>query len=443
MVSEQETKRPAATSVFLFSVIVALALTPGLARGGVKGQVADPKVTVLKAVPTADVVTIEEFALPTAYSSPYAIVVDKKDRIWFTETAGNNIAVFDPGSRVLKEYRIPSTKDLPESDWKYDPSNKTMPDKIMNVYSVGGPGNLVIDKDGIVWTVLLLGNSIVRFDPEKEEFVEFLLPTPNSQPHDIAADSKGRIWFVEKNGGKLGYLDPSTQKVGEMSIGAGSSPMGIAVDDKDDVWIGEVNGNYIGRYQFETKIFKKFTISSAGAQPGHMRFDKSGKLWFTQQHTKQLGVFMPGAGAFSVVDLVGYNAVPQALTVSADDRIWVVDSMMGQVGYFDQVSMKWGIFEIAGGGHSQPMGITTDSKGDIWFTEGGMANKIARLVRKTVPAAAGVIPKAGAEADIKKIADDEERGKTSWLYKYGAGALAALLVVAGALVVFKSRSRKD
>ena len=440
--SEKQTKRPAAIPVFLFSVIAALALAPGLAQGALKGEAVDPIVSVIKATSLPGAVTIEEFALPTAYSSPYAIAVDKKDRIWFTESTGNNIGVYDPASKVLKEYRIPSTKDLPAPGLKTDPASKTIPEKIINVYSVGSPGSLVIDKDGIVWTALLMGNSIVRFDPDKEEMMEFLIPTANSQPQDIAADSKGRIWFVEKNGGKLGYLDPSTQKVVEMSLDPGAGPMGIAVDGKDDVWIGDVNGNYIGRYHAEAKTFKKFPINVPSAQPGQMRFDKSGKLWFTQPHTKQLGVLFPGQGVFSVVNLVDFNAVPQGLAISADDRIWVVDSVMGQIGYFDQVTMKWGVFEI-GGAHSQPMGVAIDSKGDIWFTEGGMANKIARLVRKSVPAAAGVTPQTGAEQDLKKIADVEEHGKTTWLYKYGAAIVVVFLTICGAFVALKFRSKKD
>lgn len=437
-----QTKRPASIPVFLFSVITALALLPGFAWGSLKGEAVDPKVSVLKATSLAGPVTIEEFSLPTAYSSPYAITVDKKDRIWFTESVGNSIAVYDPASKVLKEYRIPSTKELPDPGSKYDPANKTIPEKAITVDSAGSPGSLVIDKDGIVWTVLLMGNSIVRFDPDKEEFMEFLVPTANSQPQDIAADSKGRIWFVEKNGGKIGYLDPSSQKMVEMSLDPGAGPTGIAVDDKDNVWISEVNGNYIGRYTMETKTLKKFSINTAAAQPGQMRFDKSGKLWFTQAHTKQLGVLFPEKGVFSVVSMVNFNAVPNALTVTADDRIWVVDSLMGQIEYFDQVTMKWGVFEI-GGAHSQPMGVTSDSKGDIWFTEGGMANKIARLVRKTVPSAAGVAPQNAAEANLKKISDVEEHGKTSWLYKYGAAVVVVFLMIGGAFVAFKFRSRKD
>lgn len=441
--SEKEPKRPAAASVFLFSLFAAMALAPASAHAALKGEQVDPKVSVLSAAPLSGAVKIEEFALPKPYSSPYGIAIDKKDRIWFTETAANNIAVFDPASRVLKEYRIPSTKDLPESDWKYDPSNKTAPQTSINVYSVGGPGSLVIDKDGILWTALLLGNSILRFDPETEEFVEFLIPTKNSQPYDIAADQKGRIWFVEKNGGKFGYLDPSTQKIVEMSLDEGSCPMGITVDEKGNVWIGEVNGNYIGRYQPDTKLFKKFTINIRAAQPGQMRMDKSGRLWFCQPLTKQLGVFIPEVQAFSAVDMIGYNAVPQALAISVDNRIWVADSMLGKIGYFDQTTLKWGVFDIAGS-HSQPMGIAIDSKGDIWFTESGqMANKIARLVRKTVPASTGIAPKTDAEEKLKKLADEEEHGKKTLLYKYGAAALLVLLAVGGAFVVFKTRVKKD
>lgn len=440
---EKETKRPAAASVFLLSLFAAMALSSGLAHGVVKGEPVDPTVSVLTGAPLSGPVLIEEFALPKPYSSPYGIAVDKKDRIWFTETAGNSIAVFDPVSRVLKEYRIPSTKDLPESDWKYDPSNKTAPKESINVYSVGGPGSLVIDKDGILWTVLLLGNSIVRFDPETEEFVEFLLPTDNAQPYDIAADPSGRIWFVEKNGGKFGYLDQSTQKVVEMSLDKGASPMGIAVDAKGDVWVGEVNGNYIGRYQPDAKLFRKFQINIHAAQPGQMRFDKSGKLWFCQPQTKQLGVLIPKVEAFSAVDMVGYNSVPQAIAIGADERIWVVDSMMGKIAYFDQITLKWGVFDIAGS-HSQPMGVAIDSKGDVWFTESGqMANKIARLTRKSVPASSGVAPKNAAEENLKKLADEEEHGKKTLLYKYGAGALVILLAMGGAFVIFRSRVKKD
>lgn len=440
---EKETKRPAAASVFLFSLIAVIAFAPGLATGAVKGEAVDPVVSVLTATPLSGPVTIEEYSLPRLYSSPYGITVDKKDRIWFTESSGNNIAVFDPSSRVLKEYRIPSTRELPDTAWKYDPSNKTMPENTMNVFSVGGPGSLVIDKDGVVWTVLLLGNSILRFDPETEEFVEFLLPTKNAQPYDIAADSHGRIWFVEKNGGKFGYLDQSTEKVVELSLGEGTCPMGIAVDEKGNVWVGEVNGNYIGRYQPETKTFRKFPINIHAAQPGQMRFDKAGKLWFCQPQTKQLGVLIPEVEAFSAVDLIGYNAVPQAIAIAADNRIWVVDSMLGKIGYFDQDNLKWGVFDIAGS-HSQPMGIAIDSKGDVWFTESGqMANKIARLVRKSVPASVGIAPKNAAEENLKKIADQEEHGKKTLFYKYGAAGLIILLALGGALVIFKTRAKKD
>ena len=93
-----------------------------------------------------------------------------------------------------------------------------------------------------------LGNSIVRFDPTKEEFTEFLLSTKNAQPYDLAADSKGVIWYIGKNSGKLGYFDIENQKTAEYDIGATAHMMGIAIDKNDKIWFGQCGWQLPGAF---------------------------------------------------------------------------------------------------------------------------------------------------------------------------------------------------
>lgn len=353
------------------------------------GKKVKPKTTTVAPKEVKGDVRIVEYPVPTRYATPYGIAVDSKDRVWCTLMSANALALLDPAKGEFKEYRIPSTEGLPESDWKYDSKNRTSPDKAFNVYSVGSPGNVIVGKNDIVWFVMHLGNSIVRFDPATEEFTEFLLPTKNGQPYDLTEDSRGRIWFVEKNGSQFGFLDTANKKITEIPLPAGSQLMGIAVDPAGIVYLSEVSENYIGRYEPETRKFKKFLIPADRAQPGKMKFGTEGMLWFCLLHTKQIGVLYTAKGLFGLTDPPGYNTAPQAIAPAKDGYIWYIDSMMNTIGYFDQKTVTFGSFELPSMG-AQPMSIATDSKGDVWFTESDRgANQISMLIRSSVPKGTG------------------------------------------------------
>lgn len=344
-----------------------------------------PKVTIVAPKEVKGDVRIVQYPVPARYATPYGIAVDSKDNIWCTLMSANSLVRLDPSKGEFKEYRIPSTEGLPESDWKYDSKNRTSPDKAFNVYSVGSPGNVIVGKNDIVWFVMHLGNSVVRFDPVTEEMTEFLMPTKNAQPYDLAEDPRGRIWFVEKNGSKFGVLDVAKKTIAEIPLPAGSQLMGIAVDTAGVVWLSEVSENYIGRYEPETKKYKKFPIPAVKSQPGKMQFGKEGMLWFCLLRSKQIGVLYTDKGMFGLTDPPGYNTAPQAITAAKDGYIWYIDSMMNAIGYFDQKSVSFASFDLPSMG-AQPMSLSVDSKGDVWFTESDRgANQISMLIRSSVP----------------------------------------------------------
>ncbi|MDH4183389.1 MAG: hypothetical protein OEV92_04140 [Nitrospinota bacterium] len=376
-------------------------LAPGWANSASNTGVVKPRVTIIKptsmsegqigredahkehapeATAHEDVKpVIDDYALPVKYSAPYAITTDSKGIIWFTEMSNHSVARLDPATGELKEYRLPSAEGLPDPEWDYDPNTKLTTPQSYDVYSVGNPGAIAVDKNDVIWFVTLLGNSVVRFDPVKEEFTEFMVPSDHAQPYDLAPDADGRVWFVEKNTGKIGYVLAGDQRMVEIDLESGANPMGIILDKKGMVWIGDVPGNFLGRYDPATQKLKKFPINVANSQPGQMRFDHLGNLWVCMLHSQQLGVLIPEPGVYSVVPLPGYNAVPQALAPDAKGRIWIVDSMTNQIGFFDSINLNWRLFEIPVS-NSQPMGITVDSSGDVWFTQSDRhANRISRL----------------------------------------------------------------
>ncbi len=423
-----------ASALFAFSLFF-ISMRPDAgaeSKPDLKSGVVAPVVTILKPKVASKSPKIVDYNFPTKYSAPFGLAIGLDDRIWVTESSGNTLAVFDPRTNELKEYRIPSTVGLPEIDWEYDARNKTMPERTVNVYSVGTPGNIVIDKKGIVWFVLQLGNAIVRFDPEKEEFIELPVPTHDARPYDLAIDSKGGIWYVQKNAGKLGYMNYEEKRSFEIDLGKDSHMMGIAIDSDDQVWFSNVGGNYIGRYNPETKKVKTYPITVPLSQPGMMRFDKDGMLWICNLRSRQLGVLMTERGIYSVVELPGYNTVPQSLAPGNDNKIWIVDSMTNKIGYFDSITLRWKMFEIPTP-NSQSMAIVMDKAGDMWFTQNDRnANKISKLVVSTLP------QEVVAEGGETVAAIQQENEEMENLYII----IAIFIVVVLAGLVFIIRSRK-
>ena len=52
----------------------------------------------------------------------------------------------------------------------------------------GKPQRLEVDSDGIVWFTERQGNKIGRLDPKTETFKEFPLPGPEASPYAIGID---------------------------------------------------------------------------------------------------------------------------------------------------------------------------------------------------------------------------------------------------------------
>jgi len=91
-------------------------------------------------------------------------------------------------------------------------------------------------------------NKIGQFYPQTLSFVNwYSLPQANSGPYDIAI-GQGLIWFTERDGHRVGQLDPMTRTFHEFSL-PGSRPLGLAVDGNGHVWIAENATGKIARWQ--------------------------------------------------------------------------------------------------------------------------------------------------------------------------------------------------
>jgi streptogramin lyase len=217
---------------------------------------------------------ITAFPIPTADSQPTGldVVAGTPTQVWFTEFGGNK----------LGELLVTSTM---EYSWHEYPLPDAYPNAALQDIAVGrldhiwftAPGvnclgnfqpSLWIDpfdfqlvKDGAPWAVEVsttgnetifftdpANNQVVRYYPQTmHQFLSYPLPFNDSGPYDLAIFG-GKVWFTERQGQRVGRLDPVTNHIREFSVGHGEL-LGIDVDADGGVWLAEYTAGKIAVWQ--------------------------------------------------------------------------------------------------------------------------------------------------------------------------------------------------
>jgi virginiamycin B lyase len=250
-------------------------------------------------------------------------------------------------------------------------------------------------------------------------------PVPaGSGPHDVAPDAAGGVWYTAQASGELGWLDPETGDVREVSLGPGSAPHGVIVGPDDAAWVTDGGRNAIQRVDPESHEVTEFPLpgSASDANLNTAAFDGAGILWFTGQAGwygsvnpesgevrvfpaprgtgpygiaatpdgevfysslagSYLGAIDRSSGAVSAIDPPTAGAGLRRVWSDSDGRLWVAEWFAGQVGVYDPEDGSWREWPLPGDG---PMAyaIYVDETDAVWLTDFG-ANAIVRFDPRT------------------------------------------------------------
>jgi virginiamycin B lyase len=142
------------------------------------------------------------------------------------------------------------------------------------------PHDPAVNPQGRVWYTGQRANTLGMFDAEQEKFTEFSIPTPNSGPRRLAVDSQ-YVRFTENRVGKLGRYDyrSGEWKEWDSPSGPGSRPYGIALSADGAIWYNEAGANKMVRFDPQTEEFKTLPLPSPRSVVRHMVRDSKGTLW--------------------------------------------------------------------------------------------------------------------------------------------------------------------
>jgi virginiamycin B lyase len=287
-------------------------------------------------------------------------------------------------------------------------------------------------------------------------------PVPaGSHPHDVAPAADGGIWYTAQASGELGWLDPASGEVREVSLGTGSAPHGVIVGPDGAPWVTDSGLNAIVRVDPKTLAVQAFPLpeSAPNVNLNTAAFDGDGVLWFTGQ-AGYYGRLLPGTGVVDVFQAprgqgpYGITATPsgevyfsslagsylgavdrdsgqvrvidpptsgaglrRAWSDSAG-RLWVSEWFAGKVGVYDPEIDAWREWRLPGEA-PQAYAVFVDENDAVWLTDFG-ANAIVRFEPKT-----DVFTTFAAESQPAEVRQLLGRSSEVW----GAESAADQLVV--------------
>jgi virginiamycin B lyase len=224
----------------------------------------------------------------------------------------------------------------------------------------------------IVWFVGQVGHYVATLDPKTGEFKRYDLEA-GAGPHTVIADEAG-AWYAGNRVQHIGLIDPATgsRDIFELPGDGQRDPHTMAFNSRGDIWFTVQHGNQVGLLQRETRRITLYTMEIPRSRPYGLVVDDQDRPWFVLFGTNALGTIDPATAELRTIRLPRSDARPRRLDVTADGMIWYVDFAQGYLGRYDPRTEKVDEWLTPGGRASGPYAMGADGQGRLWFVETGM-----------------------------------------------------------------------
>ncbi len=317
--------------------------------------------------------------------------------------------------------------------------------------------------------------------PKGEEtkviMTEYELPHPTIQPHDVAVDEDGIVWYQDFGDAFLGRLDPRTGAVKEWPMPTPKPadiyhPGGLSVqlDSDGNPWFALMRQGALAKFDKKTEKFSTWSLepkwNPMNATVIMVAPNAEGKVWFARllqgipggapktpemspsvhlldPKTGEILNYPVAGGVYGLVALKNGNAMvyslgggdiievdaktgrntifslptpksgPRRGQVDKQGRAWFAQFNSGQVGMFDPQTRQTKEWKISDLSPNDPYSMDVDGKGDAW-AGGVYTDYIFRLNPTTGKTIKYLIPTV--DVNIRSVTGDKKSGpQTVWV----------------------------
>lgn len=243
------------------------------------------------------------------------------------------------------------------------------------------------------------------------------LPAGGGNPHDVAVGADGIVWYTAQRDGKLGRLDPATDKVDLIALGEGSAPHGVIIGPDGAPWITDGGLNAILRVDPATREVKSWPLpdTRGDANLNTATFDKRGRLWFTGQ-SGVYGRLDPESGKMELWD-APRGMGPYGITTTPGGEVYYASLAGSYIAHVDLDSGRATVIEPPTKGQGARR-VWSDSRGQVWVSEWN-AGQLSRYDPATGGWHSWKLPGDGPRAYAVYV-DSEDK---IWVSDFGSNAV--------------------
>jgi virginiamycin B lyase len=285
----------------------------------------------------------QPFQLPDG-AFPHDVAPAPEGKVWYSAQRNAALGILDPTTGQSREVKLG-----PKS----------------------APHGVIQGPDGAAWLTDGGQNAIVRVDPKTDEVKVWKLPANSGYTNLNTAtfDRDGVLWFTGQSG-VYGRLNPRTGGINVWKAPGGPGPYGIAATPDGDIYYASLAGNHIAKIDKATGAATVIEPPTKGQGARRVWSDSKGRIWVSEWHAGQLGLYDPEANSWREWKLPGER--PKAYAVYVDDRdiVWVSDWGANAILSFDPTSETFRSYPSseAAANVRQILG----RPGEVWVPESGV-----------------------------------------------------------------------
>jgi virginiamycin B lyase len=213
------------------------------------------------------------------------------------------------------------------------------------------------------------------------EVKEFMLPTPNDLPHDVAVLDDGRVLITGMFTHRMYILDPEDGSFSNADIPVEkANPRAVEIDRDGKWWVVLGNPQMVVVYDPATL---KWTTHDVGMYPHSIALDSAGNAWYNGHFTvnpEQIGRVAASGGtrtfevpAHPVKAKQAGGPIPYEIRSARDGVIWGSELQGNRIFRFDPRTEQFRTWTLPTA-HAGPRRLDVDQRGTVWIPQYGAGN---------------------------------------------------------------------
>ena len=211
---------------------------------------------------------------------------------------------------------------------------------------------------------------------------EYDLPRPEAQPHDVAPDASGMIWYQDFHDGFVGRLNTATGEVKEWSDpvkkpGFPSAFQCVEWDADGNMWVGRHDWNGVAKFDRKTEKFTNYDLPE-DVKADFVTVGGDGKVWAKDTTGREDYRIIPATGEITKIDQFPPEMMDKnysgpkhhiyGITADAKGNLYEADIEGGDLFRIDGTTLKVSAFHLPTK-DAGPRRMHMDSQGRVWIGE--------------------------------------------------------------------------